>query len=501
MAQVKDLTATNKDYSVFLPSISTFYSRAISKYRSDGNEFVADDRVPDGFEFGVDGCDFLKKDDAYYSYKWGLYSAGHAQLNLNKADVDDHMVQKRDRKNTFILGDSGGFQIIKGVIKCDWDNFKTDDSLRQTILNWLEYTADYSMILDIPTMAASEPYKAKTGIQDFGQCLDYTLHNCDWFVRNRQGKTKYMNVLQGRTPEEAQTWFDAVKHLPFEGWAFGGATKYNMLITLRHIIQMRDQKLIEKGERDLLHFLGTSKLDWAVALTAIKRNLRETVNEDVEVMFDCASPFIATAKGQLYTQHVHRHDRFGYVMDNAIDNKKFAGSDIPFPWNSPVAERMTMGDICHYAPGRLNKIGTEGKTSWDSFSYFLLMAHNVYQHIESVQRANSLTDSAITLNRGTDVSQWSHFKANKKANLSLSPWVPAKIIYMVNFIDELFKSETPMSLLDSESVQSLLSDFNGTKSVKSSSFAGLFDVVQNDNDCDYNEEDAEEAEEFFEHME
>jgi len=236
-------------------------------------------------------------------------------------------------------------------------------------------------------------------------------------------------------------------------------------------------------------------------LTAIKRNLKQYVNEDVEVMFDCASPFIATAKGQLYTQHVHRHDRFGYVMDSAIDNKMFAGSDIPFPWGSPIGERMAMGDVCHYAPGMLNKIGKEGKTSWDSFTYFLLMAHNVYQHIESVQRANTVTDAAVMLNSGTDVSEWAHFKANKKANLSLSPWVPSKIIYMVNFIDELFKSETPMSLLDSEPVQSLLSDFNGTKSVKSSSFAGLFDVVQNDNDCDYNEEDAEEAEEFFENME
>ena len=35
---------------------------------------------------------------------------------------------------------------------------------------------------------------------------------------------------------------------------------------------MRDEKLLKKGERDLLHFLGTSKLDWAVALTAVKRD-------------------------------------------------------------------------------------------------------------------------------------------------------------------------------------------------------------------------------------
>jgi hypothetical protein len=49
--------------------------------------------------------------------------------------------------------------------------------------------------------------------------------------------------------------------------------------------------------------------------------------------------------------------------------------------------------VCHYRPGDKNKIGKEGKTSWDSFSYALLMGHNVWTHIEAVQRANRVYDS------------------------------------------------------------------------------------------------------------
>ena len=455
--------------------------------------------MPARFENGLEGLDFLKE-DAYYSYKWGLYSAGHAQLDLNKALEHDNMVQGRDREKTFILGDSGGFQIIKGVIQCDWNNFKSDDSLRTTILNWLEHTADYSMILDIPTMAASEPYKQKTGIKDFAQCLDYTLHNCNWFVKNRKGNTKYLNVLQGRNKWEADTWIDAVKHLPFEGFAFGGATKYDINIMLHHLIKMRDEKLLEKGERDVLHFLGTSKLDWAVALTAVKRALREHVNSDIEVMFDCASPFIATAKGQVYTQHVHRNDRFGYVMDSAIDDKRLAGSSIQFPWGSPVGDRLTMGDVCWYKPGMLNKIGKEGKTSWDSLSYLLLMSHNVYQHIESVQRANELTDSANTI---VDLSykHWRKLKASSKEE-QFSPWVPRNVLYITQFIDELFRSETPMQML--EDAAPMLADFNGKKSLATSanSFNSLFDVEENtvDYDGDFSDEQSEEAQEFLEEI-
>ena len=52
-----------------------------------------------------------------------------------------------------------------------------------------------------------------------------------------------------------------------------------------------------------------------------------------------------------------------------------------------------MKDICIYKPGDLNKIGKEGKTSWDSFSYALLMSHNVWMHLTAVQEANRRFDA------------------------------------------------------------------------------------------------------------
>jgi hypothetical protein len=59
---------------------------------------------------------------------------------------------------------------------------------------------------------------------------------------------------------------------------------------------------------------------------------------------------------------------------------------------SPMTQNMQLKDICVYAPGDLNKIGKEGKTSWDSFSYALLMNHNIYTHIRSVQETNRIYD-------------------------------------------------------------------------------------------------------------
>ena len=495
MPDRKDLTTSNKDYSVFLPSISSFYSKFIAQAQKRP-DFVTPERMPKGFEYGIDGFDFLKpKEETYYNYKWGLYSAGHATRDTAKSDVQEPMIQKRDREKTFILGDSGGFQIATGVIKCDWPNFKTDDALRSQILNWLEHTADYSMVLDIPTLAAAPPLNAKTGLTNWVDCLEYTMHNNDYFVRNRQGKTKFLNVLQGNNEQQADDWYGAVKHYPFEGWAMAGYNMKQLHLALRRLIVMRDEKMLDPG-RDLVHYLGTSKLNWSCIFTQIQRSLREDVNENMMITYDAASPFITTAKGQAYTQHVHRNKKFSYVMEQAVDDKRFQHSQIPFPYNSPIGERMTMGDICHMGPGMLNKLGKEGKTSWDSFSYFLLMAHNVYQHIEACQRANTLADIATTRYKPHH-HEWTK---GKPGHNEFDLWVPRDVIYVTEFIKKLFKSENPMQMLDEG--EAMLTNFSGMKSIKSSqgAFDSLFDAgdTVQESDGEYTAEQVEAASDFLE---
>ena len=63
--------------------------------------------------------------------------------------------------------------------------------------------------------------------------------------------------------------------------------------------------------------------------------------------------------------------------------------------DSPISRRLQIRDVCVYRPGDLNKIGKEGQTSWDSFSYALMMGHNVWMHIEAVQRANRQYDQGM----------------------------------------------------------------------------------------------------------
>ena len=442
--QPVNLTPLQKDYAVYLPAISTFFSTYISKQRFD--KFVPDDRIPAGFDRGIEGMNFLNAEQGYFTYKYGLYSAGHAQLDLQKTMIQDAMLQDRDRANTVIVGDSGGYQIGKGVLKFDWQNFegKAANKVRDDILNWLELTADWSMLLDVPTWASDHIHSPKTGLTSFQDCLDKTLHNNNYFLKNRLGQTKFLNVLQGSDWETAQTWYDAVKHLDTEGWAMGGKNMCDMEVALKRLIILRDEKLLDN--RNWMHFLGTAQLDWSCYLTSIQRQVRKHVNEEFTISFDCASPFIATAHGLVYTNAQHTNKRWSVIMDKAPDNKALATTDIPFPFESEVGRRLTMKDICHYQPGMLNKIGKEGKTSWDSFGYALMMAHNTYCHIVAVQRANHLTDIE-TKKVQPDWRYWKKCKDSDKSD-EYSDWVPRNILYFDRFVEELFKSETPMQMIE-----------------------------------------------------
>jgi hypothetical protein len=446
MKQPVDLTPLQKDYAVYLPAISSFYSTYIAKQRLE--KFIPDDRIPEGFDRGIEGMNFLNPEQGYFYYKYGLYSAGHAQLDLQKSLTQESMIQDRDRSKTMILGDSGGYQIGKGVLKFDWLNFEGPEATktRQKILEWLELTADWSMMLDVPTWACDHIHSPKTGLKTFEDCLEKTRYNNDYFLENRLGQTKWLNVLQGSDWDTAEKWYEGVKEFSdpkgkyagkeAEGWAMGGANMCKMDITLKRLMTMRDEGMLTG--KNWMHFLGTAQLDWSCYLTLIQRQIRKHINPEITISFDCASPFIATAHGLVYTNAVHTNKRWSVIMDKAPDNKALAKSDIPFPFASEMASRLTMGDICWYAPGMLNKINKEGKTSWDSFAYALMMGHNVECHIVAVQRAQQLMDIETAKHK----PDWRMKGVEGKKEIEYSDWVPNRILYFATFVEELFNTKT-----------------------------------------------------------
>lgn len=449
-------------WAKYLPAISGFYTTHLGKDLADEN-FVPKERIPAKFELGLQGMDFLKGiDEAYYSYKYGLYSAGHAERNLSKCDDREPMIHKRD-KDTVLIGDSGGFQIATGVIKMDWATVKTaaGDKLREEILRYLEHTADWSMTLDVPAFAALPPLSEKTGLTKFQDCLDVSEYNLHYFMKNRvPGATKFLNVLSGSSNENSKDWYETVKHFSIpesveamgytrdrtlEGWAFAGVNMRDMKTALERLIDLREDGLLET--KDWIHFLGIGRLDWACFLTAIERQLKK-YNPRINISFDAASPFVAAGGYALsYNYNYFSHNQLTYAMGRGLDEKSLKGSTMDMPYQGPIMERCTVGDLCVMGPGDLNKNGKEGKTSWDTTTYAIVMAHNVYNHIQAVQEINRLADIEYAR---VDIEYTDWFKKHKKP---LSDFVPNTILFFNAFVEELFSR-------DRDGAYQLLHDYN-----------------------------------------
>ena len=442
MTKQDNLTAKQNDYAVFLPAISGFYATFVGKQRNE--HYVDPARFPSGLA-DMEQLNWLNSQKALFPYKWSLYSGGHANLDLNKQDWSEDMVRNRE-PGTFMLGDSGGFQIAKGLWEGDWkanSGCAKAQKKRELVLTWLDNIADYGMILDIPTWVIHDKKaSAACQITTLQQAVDATKFNNEYFMANRKGKdnggAKFLNVLQGDNHASAEAWYqemkdycDPVKYpdTHFDGWSMGGQNMCDVHLVLKRLVALRYDNLLQPGKHDWMHFLGTSKLEWAVLLTVIQRAVRKYVNPQFTISFDCASPFLATANGQVYFENVYEHDsKWSYRMAPSADDKKYSAdtrkwsngviADGVYPrWeDSPISDMLTMKDICIYKPGvakpgvtltpvnfqdpqsytvlpDVNKNGKWGKTSWDSFSYALLMGHNVWMHLTAVQEANRRFDA------------------------------------------------------------------------------------------------------------
>ena len=410
-------------YAVFLPAISGFYATFVGKQRNE--PYVDPARFPQTMPAtltDMEQLNWLNSAKGLFPYRWSLYSGGHANLDLNKQDWSEDMVRNRE-SGTFILGDSGGFQIAKGLWEGDWkanSGCPKAQKKRELILNWLDNVADYGMILDIPTWVIHDKKaSAACQITTLQEAVDATKFNNEYFMQHRKGVAnggaKFLNVLQGDNHTSADTWYETMKeycdpakypNTHFDGWSMGGQNMCDVHLVLRRLVALRYDNLLQPGIHDWMHFLGTSKLEWAVLLTVIQRAVRKYVNPQFTISFDCASPFLATANGQVYFENVFEHDsKWSYRMAPSADDKKYSTDTRPWAqgvvadgiyptWqDSPISNMLTMQDICIYRPGDLNKIGKEGRTSWDSFSYALLMGHNVWMHLTAVQEANRRFDA------------------------------------------------------------------------------------------------------------
>jgi hypothetical protein len=298
MIEQDNLTLKQKDYAVFLPAISSFYSGYIGKERfpaGDKNKIIGD-RLPKGLP-NMESMNWLNSKESLFPYKYSLYSAGHANMDLSVTVPKEDMVRNREA-DTIMLADSGGFQIAKGVWPGAWADPKDKacEKKREQVIAWQMGIATHGMTMDIPTWTYLDKDASEAcGIKSYQDAVDATLFNNEFWMASRNGDLKVLNVLQGSNHTEADDWYDTMKKFcsdkydrPFDGWGMGGQNMCDVHLVLKRLVTLIHEGLLEKGHHDWMHFLGTSKLEWACLLTDVQRSIRRHANANFTISFDCA---------------------------------------------------------------------------------------------------------------------------------------------------------------------------------------------------------------------
>lgn len=300
----------------------------------------------------------------------------------------------RRSKDTVVLGDSGGFQVGMGTLNAVRDlneirnkpnavyhQWLARRSVRDRILRWLDTYSDYAMTLDMPLWVHTNPKAKASPFVNLTseQLIELSVENLRYFADNRGKATgsraKFLNVLQDAGNGTGEAWYQAVKDFDFEGWAFGGDTKSGLDPILKWIRRLLDDQKLDKAE--WLHILMLSPPQHAVYCTAIQRQLRKLLGNEITVSYDSSSPF----------QTAGKYEKICQMPQLTSDIKTWQIPSMPFPQHpkykqqddvryldeipSPISKRFSVNDL-HVERGLF------AQTFFDKLSGNLLVNHNIY---------------------------------------------------------------------------------------------------------------------------
>ena len=411
------------DHAIYLPAVNGTMPRVIDATIPAGRPF------PAGFD--LTDLAFWTGTSKLFNHRFLLHSVGNYKIG---AFPKFSMFHRKPNSFTFV-GDSGGFQIGKGTLEglngfkegmdgnaavAAWN--KSYDA-KVWIINWLEMNSDYAMTLDMPLWAntnsgLTSPFHKCTD----QQLLDMTLDNLKIIERNMQGRTKWLNAVQGTNAQNTLTWWNAIKHFRHGGWSLAGAAGWrgglhNMLTNL---LRMRDDNAFEKGQ-DWVHVLGVSTAMWAILLTAIQKQLRE-INGNIQVSFDSASPFQTGGARDQYglPPALTKNDSDWSVRTKTLPmTRHYADptNPIPFPVSSPIGNTFQTYHLVvrdkDFQHRRLDDIGS-----------YILISHNIWVYLDAFRRANTL------------------------AFATPSRPIPGRYAAALDVIEHVFKSQTWVTEID-----------------------------------------------------
>lgn len=389
----EDLSVSADEYALYLPAVQT---NSATRLLPTSPPL----RHPMPFGLSPPDFDWLDQENRYWHYRWCLASAGHFFRGGRPNIITER------HETSFVLGDSGGYQIATGALAetKDWTRVANDthaimdlwhhSKLRHDIQSWLEANCDYAMTLDFPLwLRRREASNSPFHFLSEEQLIELTVGNLEVMQSHRiAGSCKYLNVLQasgvdGCSLASEDRWFAAVKDFKFEGWAFGGdvGVRGGLFRVLRRLLILRDAGLLA-SPRDWVHLLGVSTPVWAACLSAAQKAIRKYVNPAFRISYDSATAYQAAEVRRDYYEIPNLgRDMAGWIMRPCRMPTGYAyanheGGETVLT-GSPIGRNFTTQDLNPRA-------GAFDITTTDPLTDAVLVNHNVYVFLRTMIAAN-----------------------------------------------------------------------------------------------------------------
>jgi len=381
------VTSVPHQHAIYLPAVNTIYPKIID------SEIPLNRSIPANFE--LEDLAFWTGNSKLFNHKYLLHSIG----GYDVGSVPKGPLFRKTKGDFWMLGDCGGFQIGKGTLKglkrlsagmagsdavAAWG---ANYDAKVWIINWLEQHADYAMTIDMPLWAMTTTGKNSPFHKcDESQLLAMTVENLHLINREKQGRTKWLNVIQGTNGHDTLRWWNAVKWFKGGGWSLAGAAGWRGGIAnvLSTVLTMRDEGAFEPG-MDWVHMLGVSQPMWDIFLTAIQIQLRNR-NPNIQFSYDSASPFesggardqyaIAPALGLRVSDWTVSYKTFTALRSHADTSQS-----LPAPFKSPIGDLLSLKDLV------INNEEMVGRRI-DKFTNTFIVNHNVFIYLDAGERAN-----------------------------------------------------------------------------------------------------------------
>lgn len=388
----------------YLPSLQPNWVSGFNKSLYDYR-----DHVEYGSFTSLDEFNWYGGKKPRYRHSCALYSPGHAELDPDKARLVDKLLFERDRSNTFLLVDSGGFQVGTGA----WPLDQVDKYVTK-VLRWQEAISDLAVILEVPTWK-----KIDGSYIDFDKAIELTNQNLKAYANQATGKVKFLNTLHGKTYDEGRRWFDATRWFNDEGyavgWCFSSIFSLNLYEALRLLVYMIEQEHYPR----YLHFLGQGTPQSAIIASIMRRTVARAYPHSitqaasgnaVTVTTDASSEFQAIGRYMsIYERSVEAANSKKAIAPFQIKESKFEGADrkrfpadrtypdVDGPILGKYENGVVFGDILSPPSSPV-----KSSNNLDAVSHAILIAHNLWVKLDAIERMGKIESALRRVHYGME---------------------------------------------------------------------------------------------------